>query len=277
MKIDAHQHFWIYNETDYGWIDKSMKKIRQDFLPEDLQKELEILHFDGSVVVQARQSLEETRWLLSLSNQFSFIKAVVGWIDLQSEKIEEQLIEFTGERKFAGVRHALQDEIDVDFMLKKEFIRGLAYLQDYGLTYDLLIHPEHLKAAGKLANKFPELKLVIDHLAKPGIKDKIIEPWATDFKELSKCENVYCKISGLVTEADWQQWSLRDFRPYLDIVFNSYGPDRIMIGSDWPVCLLAGTYSSVMKPVLKYLQQFSEADQRKILGENCNQFYSLNL
>jgi len=277
MKIDAHQHFWIYNETDYSWIDESMKKIRQDFLPEDLHKELKKLQFDGSVVVQARQSLEESRWLLSLSNQYNFIKAVVGWIDLQSEKIEEQLIEFTGERKFAGVRHAIQDETDIDFMLRKEFVRGLTYLQDYGLTYDLLIHPEHLKAAGKLVKKFPELKFVIDHLAKPEIKDRIIEPWATDLKELAKLENVYCKISGMVTEADWKQWSTKDFRPYLDIVFASFGLDRIMIGSDWPVCLLAGTYNSVMNPILDYIQQFTEEDQGKILGDNCNHFYALNL
>ena len=170
MKIDAHQHFWIYNESEYSWIDDRMGKLKIDFIPAHLREELDQSGFSGSVVVQARQSVEETRWLLSLSKQYDFIKGVVGWVDLQSDKIEENLIEFAGEHKFVGVRHVIQDEPDINFMLKKEFMRGISYLQDYGLTYDLLIFPKHLKAARQLVRKFPDLKFVVDHLAKPPVK-----------------------------------------------------------------------------------------------------------
>jgi L-fuconolactonase len=275
-KIDAHQHFWIYNDQDFPWIDSRMEKLKQNFKPQQLREELIKAGFVGSVAIQARQKVEETRWLLSLSRKFPFIKAIVGWIDLQSEKIEENLIEFTGESKFAGVRHVIQDEKEIDFMLKKEFMRGIAYLEDYALTYDLLIYPRHLKSACQLVQKFPNLKFVVDHLAKPPIKEQILEPWATDIKQLAMYDNVYCKLSGMVTEADWNRWKLKDFIPYLDIVFKAFGPERLMFGSDWPVCLVAGNYQSVANPVLEYIKQCSENEQLKILRDTCISFYSLN-
>jgi L-fuconolactonase len=277
MKIDAHQHFWIYKEQEYSWIDERMSKLKHEFMPADLLKELDQAGFSGSVAIQARQSVEETRWLLSLSQQYAFIKGVVGWVDLQSEKIEENLIEFAGEQKFVGVRHVIQDEEDVNFMLKKEFMRGIAYLQDYGLTYDLLIQPQHLKAARQLVRKFPELKFVVDHLAKPAIKNRKLEPWASDLKDLARYDNVYCKLSGMVTEGDWEKWHPSDFRPYMDMVIESFGPDRTMIGSDWPVCLLAGSYQSVSNLVLDYIKQCSENEQDKIKGNTCIDFYSLRI
>lgn len=277
MKIDAHQHFWIYNDQEYSWIDESMSQLKRDFMPADILKELDQAGFSGSVAIQARQSVEETRWLLSLSQQYAFIKGVVGWVDLQSEKIEENLIEFAGEQKFVGVRHVIQDEEDVNFMLKKEFMIGIAYLQDYGLTYDLLIQPQHLKAAKQLVRKFPEMKFVVDHLAKPAIKNRKLEPWASDLKDLARYDNVYCKLSGMVTESDWEKWHPSDFRPYMDMVLESFGPDRTMIGSDWPVCLLAGSYQSVSNLVLDYIKQCSENEQEKIMGNTCISFYSLRI
>ena len=275
MKIDSHQHFWIYHEKEYPWINDQMGKLKKDFIPSDFHENLIRLGFSGSVVIQARQTVDETRWLLSLSRQYEFIKGVVGWVDLQSEKIEENLIEFAGEHKFVGVRHAIQDETDVNFMLKKEFIRGISYLQDYGLTYDLLIYPEHLKKARQLVRRFPELKFVVDHMAKPKVKEGKLKPWESDLKQLAQHENVYCKLSGMVTEADWENWNPSHFRPYMDVVMESFGPDRIMIGSDWPVCLLAGNYQSVIQVVTDYIEQCSENEQQKILGGSCISFYSL--
>lgn len=274
-KIDAHQHFWIYNDREYPWLDQGLEKLKRNFSPEDLKEELDKNGFSGSVVVQARQTLEETRWLLSLSRQHSFIKAVVGWIDLLSGKVEENLIEFTGEKKFAGVRHVLQDEKDINFMLKTDFQLGISYLQDYGLTYDLLIYPEHLNAASQLAGKFPDLKFVIDHMAKPPVREGSLEPWASRMKNLAGHENVYCKISGLVTEADWENWKPADFEPYIDTVMNAFGPDRIMLGSDWPVCLAAGTYQSVVNLAMEYIKQCSESEQQKIVRDTCISFYSI--
>jgi L-fuconolactonase len=275
-KIDSHQHFWNYNENDFPWLKNGLEMLRRDFRPENLKEELDQNGFSGSVAVQARQSVEETRWLLSLSRQYSYIKAVVGWIDLQSEKVEENLIEFAGEKKFAGVRHLIQDEKDMNFMLRKEFQQGISYLQDYGLTYDLLIYPKHLKAASQLVKKFPDLKFVVDHLAKPAIREGITDPWARDIKTLAKNENVYCKLSGMVTEADWTNWKPDDFKPYLDVVLDSFGPDRIMIGSDWPVCLVAGTYGSVVQLVLDFIKQCSESEQEMILRDTCMTFYSIS-
>jgi L-fuconolactonase len=275
-KIDSHQHFWNYNEKDYPWLKDGLEMLRQNYVPENLKEELDKNGFSGSVAVQARQSVEETRWLLSLSRQYSFIRAVVGWIDLQSEKIEENLIEFAGERKFAGVRHVIHDERDINFMLRKEFQQGISYLEDYGLTYDLLIYPRHLKVAGELVKKFPGMKFVIDHIAKPAIREGTTEPWSADLRKLAAYENVYCKLSGMVTEADWANWKPADFTPYMDVVLDAFGPEKIMIGSDWPVCLVAGTYGSVVNLVLDYIGQLSENEQQKIIRDTCMSFYSIS-
>jgi len=274
-KIDSHQHFWKYNEKDYPWLSGKLDKLRQDFLPDDLKKELDRHGFSGSVAVQARQSLEETRWLLSLSEKYDFIRAVVGWINLRSERVEEELFEFTGHRKFAGVRHVLQDEKIIDFMLGKEFLRGINYLMEYGLTYDLLIYPIHLNNAIKVVRKFTDMKFVVDHLAKPSIRDGTLEPWSKEIKQLADCDHVFCKLSGMVTEADWEKWKPADFTPFMDVILEAFGPGRIMLGSDWPVCLAAAHYGTVVELVTDYIKKLSDNEQRMILRDNCLNFYSM--
>jgi L-fuconolactonase len=273
MKIDSHQHFWKYNSTEYAWIDETMSVLKRDFLPPDLEQELKTVNFDGSIAVQARQSLEETRWLLKLSSRYSFIKGVVGWVDLCSPDIENQLKEFSNNRKLAGVRHVVHDEPDDRFMARKDFKNGIRLLAKYNLTYDILIFTKHLPLATELVAEFPKQKFVLDHVAKPFIKDQIISPWNRDIEKLAKHLNVYCKLSGMVTEANWKNWKKTDFRDYLDTVFHAFGPDRLMIGSDWPVCRVAGSYLDVLNSVIDYLKQFDSNDQEKITGLNANNFY----
>ncbi|HEX9921672.1 MAG TPA: amidohydrolase family protein [Anaerolineae bacterium] len=276
MKIDSHQHFWHYMPEAYGWIGPEMAVLKRDFLPVDLAPLLGSLDFDGSVAVQARQTLEETRWLLELADQYAFIKGVVGWVDLCSPDLAAQLDQFGAHSKLCGVRHIVHDEPDDRFMLRADFLRGLKLLAGYGLTYDILIHPRHLAVACDLVELFSEQPFVLDHLAKPFIKDGELSPWESDLRRLAAFPNVLCKVSGMVTEADWQGWQPADFQPYLDVVFDAFGPQRLMIGSDWPVCTLAGAYAPVMHIVLDYVKQFSPEEQAGILGENAIQFYSLS-
>jgi L-fuconolactonase len=273
MRIDAHQHFWIYNNTEYGWIDDSMQVIRKDFLPVDLKTNLDQLGFDGSISVQARQTLYETNWLLELADSYDFIKGVVGWIDLRSKNLSDELKILSQYKKFVGVRHVVHDEINDEFMLMEQFLWGLSILKDYSLTYDFLLFPKHLPIAYEVALKFPEQKFIVDHISKPLIKDGIVEPWASDIKKLATLPNVYCKLSGMVTEADWVKWKVEHFHPYLEVVLYAFGHDRVMIGSDWPVCLLAGTYQEVMGIVLDYINTLSDYEQTAILGGNCERFY----
>ena len=274
-KIDAHQHFWIYNVKDYGWIDNKMNALQRDFLPEHLWEEQKKIGFDGSITVQARQSLRETEWLLELASEHSRIKGVVGWVDLCSESIEEQLAEFTSNRKLVGVRHVLQDEPDDNFMLQNNFRRGISFLYKYNLAYDILIFPRHIPSAVNLVREFPDQRFVIDHIAKPLIKDRIFSPWEKDIKALAHFPNVYCKVSGMVTEANWKKWEPEDIYPYLDIVFEAFGDDRLMIGSDWPVCGLAGNYETVMNVTIDYFKDFRENAKSKIFGGNCANFYNI--
>ncbi|MDP4223310.1 MAG: amidohydrolase family protein, partial [Bacteroidota bacterium] len=236
MKIDAHQHFWKYNSAEYAWISDSMRVLKRDFLPEDLRKELKTIGFEGSVAVQARQTTDETRWLLGLAEEFDFIKGVVGWIDLCYPEAEDQLAEFSSHAKFTGVRHVLQDEPDDQFMLRDSFLKGISLLVKFNLVYEILIFTRHLPYAAKLVEKFPEQKFVLDHMAKPLIRDKLLSPWREGIQQLAFHPNVYCKLSGMVTEASWTGWRKKDFTPYLDVIFESFGPSRLMIGSDWPVC-----------------------------------------
>ncbi|UCH13190.1 MAG: amidohydrolase family protein [Bacteroidales bacterium] len=274
-KIDAHQHFWIYNPKDYKWIDTKMNVLQRDFLPEHLWKEQKKTGFDGSVAVQARQSLRETEWLLELASENNRIKGVVGWIDLCSASIEEQIVKFTSNTRLVGVRHVLQDEPDDNFMLQNNFRRGIGYLNKYKLAYDILIFPRHINTAVKLVSEFPDQRFVIDHIAKPLIKDNIFSPWEKDIKALAQFPNVYCKVSGMVTEADWKKWKPEDIHPYLDIIYGAFGNDRLMIGSDWPVCTLAGSYETVMNVSLNYFKDFSENIKSKIFGDNCANFYNI--
>lgn len=276
MKIDSHQHFWIYNRTEYGWISNRMTVLQRDFLPHHLEPELSKAGFSGSVVVQARQSVEETRWLLSLAEKNHFIKGVVGWVDLRSEDILRKCLdEFSGNKKFSGVRHVVHDEPDDKFMLRDDFLNGISILKDYKLTYDLLLFPKHLSIARLVVEMFPEQKFVVDHIAKPLIRDQVINPWKEDFIKLGENKNVWCKLSGMVTEANWEKHKYEDFLPYLDVVFNAFGPDRLMIGSDWPVCLVAGPYHDVINIIEKYISGLPEENQKKILGLNCIDFYAL--
>jgi L-fuconolactonase len=275
MKIDAHQHFWKYNSTEYAWIPDSMKVLRRDFLPEDLLKELKKTGFEGSVAVQARQTLEETRWLLKLADEFNFIKGVVGWIDLCSPGAADQLSEFSSHRKFAGVRHVLQDEPDDQFMLRENFLKGIGLLREYDLVYEILIFPKHLPYAASLVEKFPGQKFVLDHIAKPLIKDKSVSPWKEGIRELALHPNVYCKLSGMVTEASRTNRKKDDFTPYLDVVFDSFGPSRLMIGSDWPVCTVVSDYQEVMRIVIDYIGKRSQKDLELVLGRNAEIIYNL--
>ncbi|HOT13485.1 MAG TPA: amidohydrolase family protein [Bacteroidales bacterium] len=273
IKLDAHQHFWLYNPDEYAWIGENMKVLQNDFLPMQLQKELDSMSFDGSIVVQARQTLEETEWLLKLASEYDFIKGVVGWVDLCSDDIENQLKKYSDNPKFVGVRHVVHDEPDDYFMARADFQHGISLLEKYNLTYDLLLFPKHLPLATELVRKFPNQRFILDHIAKPLIKGQVKEPWASEITKLAQWPNVYCKLSGMVTEADWQNWKAPDFAYYLETVYQAFGSNRLMIGSDWPVCTVAGGYQQVMCVVTDFIKQFDDDVQKKILGMNCYRFY----
>ena len=275
MKIDTHQHFWQYNQQDYGWMLPGMEILKKNHLPDDLGPLLQSIGFDGTVAVQARQILEETEWLLELADHHAIIKGVVGWVDLRSPELRAQLERFGPHPKLCGVRHVVHDELDDQFMLREEFMRGIKLLGDFNLTYDLLLFPKHLPVAHELVEKLPDQPFVLDHIAKPFIKDRQISPWDDDIRRLAAFPNVHCKVSGMVTEADWEAWQPADFRPYLDIILEAFGPKRIMLGSDWPVCTVAGTYAEVMQLGLDYIDQLSETEQAYILGNNAIHLYGL--
>jgi L-fuconolactonase len=275
MRIDAHQHFWEYQAEEYPWITEELGVLSRSFLPGDLVPELINSGLDGSIAVQARQSLEESRWLLSLAEKNSHILGVVGWVDLCSDQVDVQLSEFSDHPQFVGVRHVVQDEPDDAFMLRSDFLNGIDKLKNHGLTYDILIFPKQIKAALKLVERFPEQAFVIDHIAKPSIKDSSLQPWQNLMKEFSKLPNVSCKISGMITEADWMNWKLEDMRPYLETVMETFSPNRLMYGSDWPVCLLAGEYSRVFDLAKHYVNQLPFQDQEMIFGGAAAQFYQI--
>jgi L-fuconolactonase len=275
MQIDAHQHFWLYNSLEYAWIDNSMATLRRNFLPNDLAGELQSAGFDGSIAVQARQSVEETRWLLELAGKSASIVGVVGWIDLQSPDVRWQLKPLVHNPKLVGVRHIVQSEPDDGFLLRPEFLRGISVLQEFDLAYDLLIYPKHLPAAIEFVQKFPRQRLVVDHLAKPPIRNGKLDSWVQGIRELAKFPNVHCKVSGLVTEADWQRWTVDQIRPCLDVAFESFGPERLMIGSDWPVCLVAASYSKVIQLARDYIALRSPQSLSAVFGGNAARFYGL--
>ena len=277
MMIDSHHHLWIYKPKNYGWVDDSMSVLKHDYLPEDLALELENSRISGTVVIQARQILEETRWLLELADENSFIKGVVGWLDLRSPDLEQQLLKFATHPKLVGVRHVIHDEADDDFMLHPDFIQGIAKLVDYDLVYDLLLFPRHLERAIKLVDSFPRQRFVLDHLGKPPINAGIMEPWKSDIGRLAAFPNVWCKLSGMVNEADHKHWQYKDLLPYMEVAWDSFGPERIMLGSDWPVCRLAGEYNEVINIVPKFIESLNCKDQEKILYQNAIDCYKLNI
>ena len=255
---------------------ENMAAIKRDFLPADFVSELDALRFDGSVAVQARQSLEETNWLLKLADENAHIKGVVGWVDLCSPRAEEQLADFAKHPKAVGVRHVIQDEADDNFILRPDFLRGVNVLAQFGLTYDILIFPKHLSKTIKFVEQSsPDQTFVLDHIAKPFIKSRIFSPWEKDIRSLAQHPNVYCKLSGMVNEADWLTWKPEDFTQYLDVVFDAFGAQRLMIGSDWPVCLVAGSYMRVLQIVLDYILDFSETDKVCVLGGNAISAYGI--
>ena len=256
-------------------MNDQMAVLRHNHLPVDLDAAQAHLGFDGSVAVQARQSLEENRWLLELSDSNPRIRGVVGWVDLQSDEVSAQLTQFANHSRFVGVRHVVQDEPDDNFMLRAGFVHGISLLEDFGLTYDILIYPRQLPATINLVKQFPKQAFVLDHIAKPLIKAGVQEPWAHQIRKLAGCPNVYCKISGMVTEADWRSWKPKDFQSYLEVVLEAFGPERLMIGSDWPVCRLAGEYTSVMQLAIDFMQTHAPEHMDDFLGGNALAFYGI--
>ena len=279
VNIDSHQHFWSYSATDYPWIGAGMERLARDFLPGDLEPTAAAVGIGGTVAVQARQTLEETHWLLDLAKRYPLIRGVVGWVDLRSPAVGDQLAECVAREKFLGVRHVVQDEPDPRFLLGADFFRGLKTLHPLGLTYDLLLYAPQLPAAVELVASLPEQPFVLDHLAKPRIAawtqpvDRL--SWQRDIEALARHKNVFCKLSGLVTEAAWRQWRQADFAVYWDVVLTAFGPERLMFGSDWPVCLLSGDYAEVAGIVREFSGTLSTAEQAAIWGGTASLFYGL--
>ncbi len=274
MPIAAHQHLWVYTQREYDWIDESMASIRRDFLPADLKPQLEHAGFAGSVVVQVRQTLDETRWLLELAKNNPFILGVVGWVDLRSPHVRTDLESFAGNSKLVGIRHIVQAETD-NFLLDADFLRGISVLEEFDLAYDLLIYTKHLPLAAEFVKRFPRQRFVLDHLAKPPIRSGAVDMWARGIRELASFPHVHAKVSGLVTEAEWQAWKPEDVRPYLDVAFESFGAKRLMIGSDWPACTVAASYARVVNLVRDYMSGHGAEDCEGVLGGNAANFWRL--
>ncbi|MGJ1439535.1 amidohydrolase family protein [Sphingobacterium siyangense] len=275
MRIDTHQHFWKFDPIRDSWITEEMQVIKRDFSPLDIQFVLERNGFGGSVAVQADQSKEETAYLVQLANDYPFIKGVVGWIDLQAADIRQQLDSYQSDTVIKGFRHIVEGEADPDFLIRPAILNGLKALADYGYTYDLLIRPRHYAATLDCVQQNPNLQFVLDHIAKPPIKSKAFDEWATFIDALSAFPNVVCKVSGLATEADWEGWKLDDFKQYLEHIFARFGKERIMYGSDWPVCLLAASYEESIAIVEDKLGQFTAAEKNAFWAENAIRVYNL--
>lgn len=275
MVIDAHNHFWKYDAQQYAWISEKLATLKSDFYPEHLKPTLDKHGISGCVAVQARHNEFDTTFLLEQAEINAFIYGVVGWLDLTAPDITQSLDWYVRYPKLVGIRHLIPDENDEKFMLRQDFKRGVALLKEYDLAYDLLLTEKHLPHALTFMEGFPEQKMVLDHIAKPLIKEKKIEPWATYIRALAQNENLYCKLSGIVTEADWLNWQATDIYPYLDVVFEAFGPSRLMYGSDWPVCLLASNYDRVFELITGYISQLEIQDQKKVMGLNAIQCYNL--
>lgn len=275
MKIDSHHHFWKYQTQEYGWLDESMKAIRRDFLPAQLKSEIEAAGIDGVVSVQVRQTVEETTWLLELARVNPFIRGVVGWAPLVDRKVADVLEPLAGNRKLRSLRHIIQGEPDDNFILRGDFNVGITALSHFNLAYDILIYERHLPQTIRFVDLHPSQTFVLDHIAKPKIKDQEISPWRENFVELAKRANVYCKLSGMVTEADHQHWTPQDLDPYFDTALEAFGPQRLMFGSDWPVCLLATSYSAWCNLVAKKIARLSSRERARILGGTAVEAYGL--
>ncbi len=276
LKIDAHQHFWKYTADMSSWITDDMAMLRRDFMPQDLELLLNQFHFDGCIAVQVNQTADENLFQLNNAAHNEFVKGVVGWVDLRAADLSAQLALLSQHKKLKGFRHILQGEEDRGLMLQADFSRGLSQLKEYGFTYDILIHADQLKHIPELLKRHPDQAFVLDHIAKPDIKNNDLEKWGADVKALAGFENLYCKVSGMVTEAKWRDWKQVDFVPYLDIVFDTFGTSKVMFGSDWPVCLTAAEYSEVHGIMDTYISKLTRKEQSLFWGENAIKFYNLN-
>ncbi len=275
MIIDSHHHFWIYNPVEYDWIEDDMKRIRADFLPQDLKEEINMAGVDGVITVQARQTTEETDWILQFAAENEFIKGVIGWIPLIDEHCEEYLCKYKNHPYLKGVRHVLQGEPDPEYMLHNDFNRGIRLLRKYDLVYDILIFEHQLPQTVEFVDANPDQTFILDHIAKPGIKHNLINPWKNNIFELAKRNNVFCKISGMVTESDYSNWSVEQLYPYLETVLEAFGSERLMFGSDWPVCLVACEYKQWLDIVKDFISKLSAGEQKDILGLNAARIYHL--
>ncbi len=275
MIIDTHHHLWNYDPVEFDWIDDDMATIRRSFLPEDLKATIDSTGVSGVVTVQARQIVEETEWLLSLAAQNDFMKGIVGWLPLAADNVSELLQKYSENKWLKGVRHVVQGEPDPEFILGEVFNRGISLLKDYQLVYDILILEHQLPNTIKFVDQHPDQVFVLDHIAKPKIKLNEIEPWAKSLKELAKRGNVSCKISGMVTEADFKHWTPEQLQPYFDVVLEAFGPSRVMYGSDWPVCLVATKYSRWLQLVKQVVSSYSDTEKEQIYYKNAVKTYQL--
>jgi len=275
-KIDAHHHLWRYNARDYPWMSEAMGALRRDFLLPEFEQALGQNGIGGALTVQARQTTEETRWLLGIAQTAATIRGVVGWAPLAHPGVRDRLDEFAQNPKLKGLRHVLHDEPDDDYMLGDDFNRGLGLLKEYGLVYDILIFERHLPQTIEFVDRHPNQVFVLDHIAKPRIRNQLLSPWREWLRELARRENVYCKVSGMVTEADWDAWTPQDLAPYFDVVLSAFGPRRIMFGSDWPVLNLAASYPRWVATVQRSFAALSESEQLRIWGQTAVEAYSLD-
>jgi L-fuconolactonase len=275
MTVDSHQHFWIYHPQRHAWISDEMSMIRRDFMPSDLEPILRSNKIEGCVSVQVDQTEKETEFQLKLARANNFIKGIVGWTDLRSPSVQARLEYYYQFQELKGFRHIVQAEAN-DFLLDPLFCNGIRMLQQYNFTYDILIYPAHLPAALEFVQKFPDQSFVIDHLAKPPIKKQELQPWMRLMTSMGRHENVYCKISGMVTEADLKKWKPEDLQPYLETVLDTFGPKRLMYGSDWPVCLAAADYATQLDVIQKFIAPLSPGEKKGIMGENAVRFYHLS-
>ena len=275
MRIDAHQHFWKYDAAEYTWIDDSMAALKRDFLPDESAREMARVGFDACVAVQARQTLDETRWLLGLAAEHPSIAGVVGWVDLQAENVRDQLAALAGHQRLVGIRHIAQSEPDDRFLLRPQVVRGIRLLADFGLGFDILIYRRQLGSAAELVGRLPSQRFVLDHLAKPDLRSGEIDEWERDIRRLAAQPNVFAKLSGLVTEASWARWTSDQIRPYLDVAFDAFGWNRLMIGSDWPVCTVSADYARTMNVVIDYVAARPDHERDAVLGGNARRFWNL--
>lgn len=277
MKIDSHQHFWNYNEhaEDYVWMSDEFGALRRDFLPGDLAPLLKEAGFDGTVAVQAREMEVETDFLLDLANRTPWILGVVGWLDLCAPDAEPRIERYAAQPKLKGLRMLIHDRPDPDFAVSPEHVHGIGWLERHGLTYDLLLKPPHIRPATRLVDQFPNQKFVVDHIAKPNIASGAMSPWREDIRELARRPNVFCKVSAMVTTTDWTSWMPAQFTPYLDVILEAFGPSRLMIGSDWPVCTCAANYLRTMETAMDWAGCLSADEQAEFFGGTCAGFYGL--